>query len=98
MHGDDAHYGSVQHVELFAPWPTHPRVNDVVGVMNNAATTDATGVLVWPVIRAMLSRGKAPDAGTASAVGAHRQLGAPRSAHARHSAWRADPVRRRGAC
>ena len=69
MHGDDAHFGSVQHVELFSPWPGHPRLNDVVGVMNNAATTDATGALVWPVIRAMLSRGKAPDAQTASAVG-----------------------------
>ena len=69
MHGDDAHFGSVQHVELFGPWPGHPRINDVVGVMNNAATTDATGALVWPVIRAMLSRGKAPDAQTASAVG-----------------------------
>ena len=36
--------------------------------MNKAATQDATGVLVWPVIRAMLSRGHAPDAQTASAV------------------------------
>lgn len=68
MHGDDAHYGSVQHVELFAPWPKHPHVNDVVGVMNKAATQDATGALAWPVIRAMLRRGKAPDAQTASAV------------------------------
>ena len=68
MHGDDAHYGSVQHVELFGPFPKHPRINDVVGVMNKAATQDATGVLVWPVIRAMLQRGRAPDAATASAV------------------------------
>jgi Penicillin amidase len=68
MHGDDAHYGSVQHVELFGPWPAHPRINDVVGVMNKAATEDATGLLVWPVIRAMLSRGPAPDAQTARAV------------------------------
>jgi acyl-homoserine lactone acylase PvdQ len=68
MHGDDAHYGSVQHVELFAPWPKRPRINDVVGVMNKAATQDETGVLVWPVIRAMLRRGKAPDAQTAAAV------------------------------
>ena len=28
MHGDDAHDGMVQHVELFGPWPKHPRVND----------------------------------------------------------------------
>src|SRR5581483_2726095 len=69
MGGDDAHYGMVQHVSLFGPWPKHPRINDVVGVMNKAATQDATGVLVWPVVRAMLSRGKALDAQTASAVG-----------------------------
>jgi acyl-homoserine lactone acylase PvdQ len=68
MHGDDAHYGSVQHVELFGPWPKHPHINDVVGVMNKAATQDATGVLVWPIIRAMLRRGHAPDTQTARAV------------------------------
>ncbi len=68
MPGDDAHDGIVQHVSLFGPWPKHPRVNDVVGVMNKAATQDATGVLVWPVIRAMLSRGRAPDAQTSKAV------------------------------
>jgi hypothetical protein len=68
MGGDDAHYGSVQHVELFGPFPKHPKINDVVGVMNKAATQDATGVLVWPVIRAMLKRGHAPNAQTARAV------------------------------
>jgi hypothetical protein len=68
MHGDDSHFGSVQHVELFGPYPTHPKVNDVVGVMNKAATQDMTGVLVWPVIRAMLRRGHAPDANAARAV------------------------------
>jgi acyl-homoserine lactone acylase PvdQ len=68
MGGDDAHYGSVQHVELFGPWPKHPKINDVVGVMNKAATQDEAGVLVWPVIRAMLRRGRAPDAQTARAV------------------------------
>lgn len=68
MHGDDAHYGSVQHVELFGPWPKRPRLNDAVGVMNKAATQDSTGALVWPVIRAMLRRGRALDAQTAGAV------------------------------
>jgi acyl-homoserine lactone acylase PvdQ len=68
MHGDDQHLGSVQHVELFGPWPRHPRVNDVVGVMNKAATQNVTGVVVWPVIRAMLRRGRAPDGQTARAV------------------------------
>jgi acyl-homoserine lactone acylase PvdQ len=68
MGGDDQHYGSVQHVELFGPWPKHPKINDVVGVMNKAATQDATGVLVWPVIRAMLRHAPAPDAEAAKAV------------------------------
>jgi acyl-homoserine lactone acylase PvdQ len=68
MHGDDGHFGSVQHVELFGPFPKRPRINDVVGVMNKAATQDVAGVLVWPVIRAMLRRGHAPDAATAQAV------------------------------
>ncbi len=68
MHGDDGHLGMVQHVQLFGPFPKHPRINDVVGVMNKAATQDVMGVEVWPVIRAMLRRGKAPDAQTAKAV------------------------------
>ena len=68
MHGDDAHFGSVQHVELFGPFPRRPRINDVVGVMNKAATQDETGVLVWPVVRAMLGRVRAPDGNTARAV------------------------------
>ncbi len=68
MEGDDQHLGMVQHVSLFSPWPRRPQINDVVGVMNKAATQDATGVLVWPVVRAMLRRGTAPDAQTANAV------------------------------
>ncbi len=68
MHGDDQHLGSVQHVELFGPFPSRPRINDVVGVMNKAATQNETGVVVWPVVRAMLSRARAPDAQTARAV------------------------------
>jgi hypothetical protein len=58
----------VQHVELFGPFPNHPKINDVVGVMNKAATQSDAGLLVWPVIRAMLRRGHAPDAATARAV------------------------------
>jgi hypothetical protein len=68
MHGDDGHFGSVQHVALFGPFPPRARINDVVGVMNKAATQDVMGVLVWPVIRAMLRRVKAPDAQTKNAV------------------------------
>jgi hypothetical protein len=36
--------------------------------MNKAATQDVTGVLVWPIIRAMLRRGHAPNAATSNAV------------------------------
>ncbi len=31
---------------------SRPRINNVVGVMNNAAGEDANGYLVWPVVRA----------------------------------------------
>jgi hypothetical protein len=68
MAGDDGHFGSVQRVELFGPFPKRPKINDVVGVMNKAATQDVGGVLVWPVIRAMLRGGHAPDAATSRAV------------------------------
>jgi acyl-homoserine lactone acylase PvdQ len=68
MHGDDQHLGSVQHIELFGPWPAHPHINDAVGVMNQAATQDVTGVMVWPVVRAMLRRAAAPSVATANAV------------------------------
>jgi hypothetical protein len=68
MHGDNEHFGSVQRLELFGPWPAHPRINEVVGVMNKAATQDPTGALVWPVIRAMLSHARAPDAQVAGAA------------------------------
>ncbi len=68
MHGDDQHLGAVQHVQLFGPFPKRPRVNDVVGVMNKGATQDVKGVVVWPLIRDMLRRGRAPGAQTARAV------------------------------
>jgi acyl-homoserine lactone acylase PvdQ len=68
MHGDDQHLGAVQHVELFGPFPKRPRTNDVVGVMNKGATQDVTGAVVWPVIRDMLGRVRAPNAQTARAV------------------------------
>jgi acyl-homoserine lactone acylase PvdQ len=68
MHGDDQHLGSVQHVELFGPWPGRPRINDAVGVMNKAATQNLAAAVVWPLIRAMLRRAKTPNDQTASAV------------------------------
>jgi acyl-homoserine lactone acylase PvdQ len=68
MHGDDEHYGSVDRVEMFDGWPRRARVTDVVGIMNKAATQDVIGSQVWPVIRAVLNRGTAPDALTARAA------------------------------
>jgi hypothetical protein len=60
MHGDDEPYGSVQHVELFNRFG-RPRIQDVVGIMNRAATEDDYA-LVWPVIRSVLRTGTAPNA------------------------------------
>ncbi len=80
MPGDDQHLGIVQHVKLFGPWPAHPHINDVVGVMNQAATQDATGVLAWPVIRTMLRRSPPPNsqaAGAVSLVDAWHNAGSP---------------------
>lgn len=68
MHGDDEHYGSVHRVEMFDGWPRRVRLTDVVGIMNKAATQDVIGTEVWPVIRAVLNRGSAPDALTARAA------------------------------
>jgi len=61
MHGDDEPYGSVQHVELFGPWPARPVITDNVGIMNRAATEDGRA-LVWPVVSRTLRRGQAPSA------------------------------------
>jgi acyl-homoserine lactone acylase PvdQ len=61
MHGDDEPYGSAQRVELFDKWPRRPRLTDVVGIMNRAATEDVRSP-VWPVISRVLHTGPAPDA------------------------------------
>jgi hypothetical protein len=61
MHGDDEPYGSVQHVQLFNGYPARSRLTDVVGINNQAATEDGRAT-VWPVIRAVLRKGKAPNA------------------------------------
>jgi acyl-homoserine lactone acylase PvdQ len=61
MHGDDEPYGSAQRVELFDKWPTRPRLTDVVGIMNRAATEDVRSP-VWPVISRVLRSGRAPSA------------------------------------
>jgi acyl-homoserine lactone acylase PvdQ len=61
MHGDDEPYGSVHRVELFDGFPRRPRLVDVVGIMNRAATEDVRSP-VWPVVSAVLRRGPAPNA------------------------------------
>jgi acyl-homoserine lactone acylase PvdQ len=61
MHGDDEAFGSVHRVELFDRWPRNPRLTDVVGVMNRAATEDVRSP-VWPVISRVLHTGPAPSA------------------------------------
>jgi acyl-homoserine lactone acylase PvdQ len=58
MHGDDEPYGSVQHVELFDKFPRRPKITDVVGVMNRAATEDDRS-LVWPLVSRVLRTGPA---------------------------------------
>jgi hypothetical protein len=61
MHGDDEPFGSVQRVELFNRFPRRPRLTDVVGIMNRAATEDVRSP-VWPVVSTLLRTGPAPSA------------------------------------
>lgn len=63
-----ASWGSVDRLELFTGFKKkRNRLNDVVGVMNRAATQDARVVLVWPVLARLLSSG-APDPQTQQAA------------------------------
>ena len=68
---DQWSWGSVQRVQLLqaaiARYKVH-NVASVVGAMNQAATQDARMVLVWPVIKEMLSKGTAPAAADAQLV------------------------------
>jgi hypothetical protein len=61
MHGDNEPYGSVHRVELFDRFPRRPRLPDVVGIMNRAATEDVPS-LAWPVVSSVLRTGPAPSA------------------------------------
>jgi acyl-homoserine lactone acylase PvdQ len=66
---DDEHgYGSVHRVEMFDHWRKRPRVQDVVSVMNRAATEDMGATEVWPVVRAMLNKTAPPNARAARAA------------------------------
>jgi acyl-homoserine lactone acylase PvdQ len=60
-------WGSTDRVELFTGFERRNRLNDVVGIMNRAATQDPRAVLVWPTIARLLSSG-APDAATQQAA------------------------------
>jgi acyl-homoserine lactone acylase PvdQ len=60
-------WGSVDRVELFSGFKKRNRLNDVVAVMNRAATQDVRAALVWPTIAKLLSTG-APDAQTQQAA------------------------------
>jgi acyl-homoserine lactone acylase PvdQ len=54
-------WGSVDRMKLLRVTKSRNRLNDVVGVMNRAATQDARVVLVWPTIAKLLTTG-APNA------------------------------------
>jgi acyl-homoserine lactone acylase PvdQ len=62
--GDDNHsYGSIHRKELFRGFPRKAKLQDVVSIMNRAATQDLRVMDVWPTIRAVLgSNAYAPDA------------------------------------
>jgi acyl-homoserine lactone acylase PvdQ len=68
--GDDNHsYQSIQRVVMYYDgWPRRARIEDVVSIMNRAATEDLRATQVWPVINRVLSGGPAPDALTAQAA------------------------------
>ena len=66
---DNWGYGPIDHVDLFEPFARRDnRLEDVVGVMNKAATQDVRAVLVWPVISRVLATGPPPDALTGRAA------------------------------
>ncbi|MEM8707849.1 MAG: penicillin acylase family protein [Actinomycetota bacterium] len=67
MHGDTTLYGSWHRVENFDQWDSDQTLEEVVGVMNRAATEDTTAP-VWPVISAVLANGDAPSELAAEAV------------------------------
>jgi acyl-homoserine lactone acylase PvdQ len=68
--GDDQHgYGAVQRVQLFRGFPRKVKLQDVVGIMNRAATQDLREEILWPLIRTVLGRHRAPNALTREAIG-----------------------------
>ena len=67
MHSDSNLYGSWHRVENFDGWDADASLEEVVGVMNRAATEDTTAP-VWPVISEVLAAGDAPSDLAAEAV------------------------------
>ena len=67
MHGDGNLYGSWHRVENFDQWDSDASLEEVVGVMNRAATEDITAP-VWPVISEVLAATDAPSDLAAEAV------------------------------
>jgi acyl-homoserine lactone acylase PvdQ len=65
---DEFSYGAVHRVDLFDGFPRKLRLNQLIGVMNRAATEDLRAVEVWPQIAAVLRGGPAPDARTQQAA------------------------------
>ena len=58
---DNLSYGSVHRVEAFYHFPRKAKIEDVVSIMNKAATEDVTATQVWPVLHAVLATGRAPS-------------------------------------
>jgi len=54
--------GSVQRVEMFTGFPAKSKLEDVVGVMNGAATRDIRASIVWPVIKRVFAEANSPPA------------------------------------
>jgi hypothetical protein len=61
-------YSSVHRQQLFTGFKRRNRLQDVVGVMNRAATQDLPAFRVWSTINRVLAGGPAPDARTAQAA------------------------------
>jgi len=65
---DNYALGAVHRVSLYRGFFRGMREHDDVSIMNRAATEDLRTVAVWPIIRRMLGRGRAPSRLAAEAV------------------------------
>ena len=65
--GDDVHYSPVHRVQMYEHFPRKVRLQNVVSIMNGAATEDLRATQVWPLIAAVLAGSPAPDALTQQA-------------------------------